>query len=832
MFDKIYCINLARRPDRWRNFCQRFPSSWPFGFPERVEALDGQKIPKPSYYSQQPGAWGCVLPGNAVQGRIKAVSKSIYSGECVEIITRLGESTTLTVNHPVLTRNGFVKAGQIQEGDNLLCYRKNGEISSSDNNIQQGPFLIEDIFDSLLSKGATTRSKGASSLDFYGDGKFIKGNIQIIDADRFLLDARNVHSDEGSKQDVFLWRHLDLEGSFSHFGSSQLGCENMLLPIFCRNAYPLGKLSLRAGAESNTSPPQNSFDAGPIRVAAGGDAPRGAPKFSCQGKGWFASQIPVDNLGFFTGTKLSGVSKIGSNRSASQTNSRFSKSLGDSIIRKTDISSNRGYGFSSDISVGKFIDVRHGYHQRLGFASNLDVAFNQPAFESMVANTDLLRKLINRFPREISFDDVVEIRRFHYDGPVYDLETSVGYFTVTSQKENSESGIIVSNCLRTHLRLMEDALNHGHDIFIFEDDCVFVDDFAERSQAFFDELPDDWQMIYLGGLHRAPKSHPPIQVSENVCLGRAITTTYAYGLRHKFVKTLYPLLCEVEQHHIDQMLARLQAANEWRVYCPVPWLVGMDAGLSDICDRHYAGVHWWNYSPAQADEPLHLVHLISRQRLKNGEWQDVNLHHVTSEEGNDIDGWFSSGCAKVYRRELQKYKGGTLVEVGCWRGRSLSFLADMIANKDITAHAVDPWTGNSDPKDPTHKMDVFADFQKNMQSLGIYDLLHIHRKQSVLTAPEFKNNSVDVVMIDADHSYDYVYADIVSWWPKVKPGGVLMGHDYSLACGCPEVVGAVNDFARSANLTVEADADMWIIRKNLEPVEISQNKQESVHASA
>lgn len=42
----------------------------------------------------------------------------------------------------------------------------------------------------------------------------------------------------------------------------------------------------------------------------------------------------------------------------------------------------------------------------------------------------------------------------------------------------------------------------------------------------------------------------------------------------------------------------------------------------------------------------------------------------------------------------------------------------------------------------------------------------------------FKDNSLDFVYIDGDHSYKATAADIAAWWSKVKPGGILAGHDY------------------------------------------------------
>jgi cephalosporin hydroxylase len=72
------------------------------------------------------------------------------------------------------------------------------------------------------------------------------------------------------------------------------------------------------------------------------------------------------------------------------------------------------------------------------------------------------------------------------------------------------------------------------------------------------------------------------------------------------------------------------------------------------------------------------------------------------------------------------------------------------------------------------------------------------RKPSVEAANEFINNSLDFAYIDACHTYEHVKADIQAWYPKIKSGGILCGHDY-----CPPkhigttkfgIVQAVNQF--------------------------------------
>ncbi len=44
-------------------------------------------------------------------------------------------------------------------------------------------------------------------------------------------------------------------------------------------------------------------------------------------------------------------------------------------------------------------------------------------------------------------------------------------------------------------------------------------------------------------------------------------------------------------------------------------------------------------------------------------------------------------------------------------------------------------------------------------------------------AEKVKNESLDFVFIDASHDYESVKKDILAWMPKIRPGGMLSGHD-------------------------------------------------------
>ncbi|PHR99574.1 MAG: hypothetical protein COA78_24715, partial [Blastopirellula sp.] len=58
-FERAYCVNLKRRPDRWEAFNAGLPQDWPFATIEQVAAVDGKKCKHPKWWRQGGGAWGC-----------------------------------------------------------------------------------------------------------------------------------------------------------------------------------------------------------------------------------------------------------------------------------------------------------------------------------------------------------------------------------------------------------------------------------------------------------------------------------------------------------------------------------------------------------------------------------------------------------------------------------------------------------------------------------------------------------------------------------------------------------------------------------------------------
>lgn len=94
----------------------------------------------------------------------------------------------------------------------------------------------------------------------------------------------------------------------------------------------------------------------------------------------------------------------------------------------------------------------------------------------------------------------------------------------------------------------------------------------------------------------------------------------------------------------------------------------------------------------------------------------------------------------------------------------------------------------------------------------------IVRARSDEAAQFISDGSLDFVFIDADHSYEGCKRDIELWWPKVRAGGVVSGHDYENT-EWPDfgVKKAVDEVAASVGQSVDRGEDYtWFLTRTQE----------------
>lgn len=165
--------------------------------------------------------------------------------------------------------------------------------------------------------------------------------------------------------------------------------------------------------------------------------------------------------------------------------------------------------------------------------------------------------------------------------------------------------------------------------------------------------------------------------------------------------------------------------------------------------------------------------------------------------------WFN--YSKFYDFIVETYNFETFVEVGVWRGDSVGYLASKLKDKNTTAkiYAVDlfdDWVaiGEGYPSNLNSDIipNIYNTYNNTLNGLGVRDMITDVRSISWEAADKFEDGSLDIVYIDADHEYDSVYKDVKNWYPKVKKGGIISGHD----AHAEQVMRAVNEQINNVNV--------------------------------
>lgn len=120
-----------------------------------------------------------------------------------------------------------------------------------------------------------------------------------------------------------------------------------------------------------------------------------------------------------------------------------------------------------------------------------------------------------------------------------------------------------------------------------------------------------------------------------------------------------------------------------------------------------------------------------------------------------------------------------MVEIGSFSGGS----TEMFALHCKKVYAVDCWADNDNPIQEGRTIKEALKTLKKAEvifdeKMKKYPNVQKIRKLSMEAVNDFKDNTIDVIYIDGNHGYDSVCNDITEWYPKIKEGGIIAGHDY------------------------------------------------------
>ena len=113
-------------------------------------------------------------------------------------------------------------------------------------------------------------------------------------------------------------------------------------------------------------------------------------------------------------------------------------------------------------------------------------------------------------------------------------------------------------------------------------------------------------------------------------------------------------------------------------------------------------------------------------------------------------------------------------EIGVLMGQVAKWVLRSVSGSVLDEYwAVDRWMDDTRPEGDWERM-----YRNVCAYMPWFPNLRVVRMDSVDASSIFRDGYFDMVMIDADHTYEGVAGDIGAWAGKVRKGGILCGHDY------------------------------------------------------
>jgi len=161
---------------------------------------------------------------------------------------------------------------------------------------------------------------------------------------------------------------------------------------------------------------------------------------------------------------------------------------------------------------------------------------------------------------------------------------------------------------------------------------------------------------------------------------------------------------------------------------------------------------------------------------------DTDSSTITNTDSNNFILWKPIETRKEVGDNLQTFfpSEGKGIEIGVQRGENAREI--LLKWKGCNEfHLVDVWKPLKNYVDTANRPigeqnQIYEQAKKNCNFPNIK--IVFHKEFSSTAVKLFDDNYFDFIYIDARHDYTSVLEDLQIWWPKLKIGGVLGGHDF------------------------------------------------------
>lgn len=327
----------------------------------------------------------CVVPGTMVSGPPSQVGyRRHYEGEIVTLVTAGGNELSITPQHPVLTDRGWVPAGLVNEGDQLVSSTRTDRTVVSGPDVDHVPSRIEDVVQALSVAEATVRRGVPGSAEqFHGDG--FDSEVEVVSVKGLLWDEVDPALIEPSAEEHF-----------------------EVAPGVCSCG--------RLGGSGDCG-----LDFGPM-------ADSGAPHGVMSGPSLCGSLV----VGHSAGADDSGLAPASGGQSGLIEPAVYNVS-GYPVC-----AGHAEHALSVGVTTGKVLGDGEAAIRPVRVGRKFDPPALDGNPETLRVFAELGADLLERQSGFVEFDRVVDKSVAHYSGHVLNLNTSEGWYTA--------NGITVSNC--------------------------------------------------------------------------------------------------------------------------------------------------------------------------------------------------------------------------------------------------------------------------------------------------------------------------------------------------------------------------------------------------
>ena len=180
----------------------------------------------------------------------------------------------------------------------------------------------------------------------------------------------------------------------------------------------------------------------------------------------------------------------------------------------------------------------------------------------------------------------------------------------------------------------------------------------------------------------------------------------------------------------------------------------------------------------------------------------------------------------VFEAIISQLKPKLIIEVGTWKGDSAIHMAELCKKHrlvDTEIVCVDTWLGSAEHWENEEWLkslnlvggypSLYYQFLANVMLTENHDCITPFPIASLHAARYLKRKNIlaDLVYLDASHDYADVRADIVSFWERLRPGGVLLGDDFH--AHWHGVVRAVDEFSEEIHQAINCAQNKWWFQK-------------------